>query len=314
MRDKSWFGRVRRGLPVAVVVLGLLPACTPAQSRVHTFHGDRAYADLKQIVAFGPREPGSPASTNTKEYIRQQLAAVGLTLQEMPFTAKTPLGPVNMVNLFVEVKGTQPGIILITNHYDTKFFRDFTFLGANDGGSTTAWMIELARALGPTRQGRTLWLCWFDGEEAYQEWTETDSLYGSRYMVAWLRDSGKIKDIAASINVDMIGDCQLDILRDKAAPAWMVDAVWSAADKLGLRGFSMREELIEDDHKPFREAGLPAMNLIDFHYGGGSIEHQQNWHTSRDQVDLVCPESLETVGEAILAALPAIEAGLSKPK
>ena len=219
---------------------------------------------------------------------------------------------VEMVNLVAEVKGTQPGIILLTNHYDTKFFRDFTFAGANDGGSTAAWMIEMARAMGPSRQGRTVWLCWFDGEEAYVDWTETDSLYGSRHMVEWLRESGRFSGVRASINVDMIGDCDLDISQDKNAPRWLLNSIWEKADEMGIEGFSMREEVIEDDHKPFRDAGIPALNLIDFRYGGGAIEHQQNWHTSRDQIDLVCPDSLEAVGAVLFAALPVIDAALSK--
>jgi len=312
MRERMMIRRLWRWLPMAAMVLGILPACTPAESGGRFFQGERAYVDLKQILALGPREPGSAASAGAREYVRQQVESVGLKLQELPFVAQTPHGPVNMVNLVAEVKGTEPGLILLTNHYDTKVFRDFRFVGANDGGSTTAWMIEMARLLGPARQGRTLWLCWFDGEEAYGEWSEADSLYGSRHMVEWLKETGRFAELRALINVDMIGDCQLDVIRDKGAPEWLLQAVWNTANQMGVKGFSMRELLIDDDHKPFRDAGVPALNLIDFQYGGGPIEHQQNWHTPRDQIDLVCPDSLAAVGEVLLAALPLIDAAISK--
>jgi len=311
MRESRSNRRPRRTLQILAALLAVLPACTPAQSGAKLFRGDRAYADLRHIVALGPREPGSSASAAARSHIRSELKAAGLTVQELPFIAQTPHGPVNMVNVFAEVKGTEPGIILLTNHYDTKVFRDFTFVGANDGGSTTAWMIEMARALGPQRTGRSVWLCWFDGEEAFVEWTATDSLYGSREMVAWLQETGRLAGIEASINVDMIGDCDLDVIRDPKAPAWLLDAIWKTASAQRIKGFSQLSQAVEDDHVPFRNAGIPAINLIDFRYGGGAIEHQQNWHTPRDQVDLVCAESLAAVGEVILAALPAIDAQLS---
>ncbi len=312
MRESTLNRRLRRWLPMMAAVLAILPGCTPAESGTRGFQGARAIADLKKIVANGPREPGSAASGAVRAHIKREVEAAGLTLQELPFVAQTPHGPVNMVNLVAEVKGTEPGLILLTNHYDTKVFRDFAFAGANDGGSTTAWMIEMARALGPTRQGRTVWLCWFDGEEAFVEWSETDSLYGSRQMIAWLQETGRIAEVGASINVDMIGDCDLDIVRDKDAPPWLIDLVWNTASDNDINGFSMRELVIEDDHIPFRNAGIPALNLIDFHYGGGAIEHQQNWHTPRDTIALVCAESLEAVGNVLLAALPGLDATLSK--
>lgn len=313
MRDRVTIRRLRQWLLMAALALTVLPSCAPAAGPLNsTFDGDRAYADVKQIVGFGPREPGSPASASARAYIKQEVEKAGLTLQELPFTAQTPLGPRNMVNLLAEVKGTQPGIILLGNHYDTKFFRDFEFLGANDGGATTGWMIEIARALGPTREGRTVWLCWFDGEEAYQEWTATDSLYGSRQMVRWLDETGRHPEVHTMINVDMIGDCDLGVIRDAGAPAWLLDLVWGTAHDLKVKGFSSPiAQIIEDDHVPFRRARIPALNLIDFRYGGSQVEHQMNWHTPRDRVDLVCPDSLESVGTVMLEVLPRLDQALA---
>lgn len=213
-----------------------------------------------------------------------------------------------MTNLVGVVQGTLPGLILLSNHYDTKYFPEFTFVGANDGGSTTAWMLEMARSLGPQREGRTIWLCFFDGEEAFQEWTETDSLYGSRAFVQHLAETGEAAQVRAIINVDMIGDCRLGIFKDPGAPAWLQDAVWEQAKRLGYgKAFLLSGRNIQDDHIPFRRAGIPALELIDFEYGGSAVAHQNTWHTARDTLDKVCAASLQAVGDVIYHALPVIE-------
>lgn len=312
MRDSTIIHRLRPWLPIAALALAFLPGCAPAAGPDNsTFDGDRAYTDVKRIVDFGPRESGSPASMSTRAYIRQEVEKAGLTLKEIPFMAHTPLGERAMVNMVAEVKGTEPGLIILGNHYDTKYFPDFEFFGANDGGSTTAWMIEMARALGPTREGRTVWLCWFDGEEAYLEWTESDSLYGSRHMVEWLQQTGRLDEVQAMINVDMIGDCDLGIIQDPGAPPWLLNLFIRAANVINSRAFAAIAQPIEDDHMPFRRADIPALNLIDFRYGGNQMDHQTNWHTPRDTVDRVCPASLETVGRVVLEALPRLDAALS---
>jgi Zn-dependent M28 family amino/carboxypeptidase len=273
------------------------------------FDGQRAYADLKRIVAIGPRVAGTEGGKKTQSLIKEELAKAGLEVREQPFTADTPLGPRAMLNLVGVVKGTQPGLVLLTNHYDTKYFRDFVFVGANDGGSTTAWMLEMARALGPRREGCTLWLCFFDGEEAFKEWTDTDSLYGSRAFVDRLKQTGDAAQVKAVVNVDMIGDCRLGIYQDPGAPAWLRDAVWSQAARLGYDdAFMPSGRVIEDDHIPFRRAGLPAMNLIDFEYGTTEVQHRNTWHTANDTLDKTCAASLQAVGDVIYHALPAIEA------
>ncbi|MCC6153424.1 MAG: M28 family peptidase, partial [Candidatus Hydrogenedentes bacterium] len=137
------------------------------------FKGERAFETLKRIVAIGPRPPASPEAETLRQLIRGEVEAAGLEVRILPFEADTPLGKKSMANLVAVVKGSKDGIIALSNHYDTKHFEDFRFVGANDGGSTTAWMIEMARALGPAREGRTVWLIWFDGEEAFKEWSST---------------------------------------------------------------------------------------------------------------------------------------------
>ncbi len=297
-----------------ILPLMLSVACSGCSATVprSAFDGERAYDDLKAIVALGPRPSGSTALERTRNLIRSRLATAGITLREYPFTAHTFKGEVKMNNLVAEIPGTEPGIIVIGNHYDTKYFPDFEFVGANDAGSTTAWMIELARTIGPRRDGHTLWLCWFDGEEALGEWSNTDGIYGSRDFVLQLHKSGRLAEIRAMINVDMIGDCALGVQRDSGAPGWLVNLVWDAARRAGHGGaFTGRSVSITDDHTPFRDAGVPSIDLIDFHYGGGAVEHQMNWHTPRDTMDLVCAESLQIMGDVILAVLPALDAELA---
>jgi Zn-dependent M28 family amino/carboxypeptidase len=243
-----------------------------------------------------------------RELIRNEVELAGLEVRALPFEANTPLGRRTMVNMLAVVKGTRDGIIALSNHYDTKLFDGFSFVGANDGGSTTAWMIEMARALGPSRNGRTIWLIWFDGEEAFKEWTSTDSLYGSREMVRYLRKSKELDSIKTLVNVDMIGDCYLGIVRDAGAPSWLSNALWKSAAELGHeQHFLSDARVIEDDHMPFRLAGVPCTNLIDFEYGGSPLEHSNTWHTANDTIERVCPASLQAVGDVIYHALPAIE-------
>ncbi|MCC6486241.1 MAG: M28 family peptidase [Candidatus Hydrogenedentes bacterium] len=276
------------------------------------FQGQRAFEDLRRIVDIGPRPPGSKEAENTRRIIHEELEKAGLEVREYPFEADTPVGRKTMVNVVGIVKGDQDGIILLGNHYDTKYFPDFRFVGANDAGSTTAWMIEMARTLGPKRDGRSIWLVWFDGEEALKEWSESDSLYGSREMVRLLRNREILPKVAFMINVDMIGDRYLGILRDQGAPGWLINGVWTTAAELGLSGHFLNESAaIQDDHLPFRLAGVPALNLIDFQFGGSMLDHKNTWHTPNDTLEKVSPDSLQVVGDVIYHALPSLEAYLN---
>lgn len=275
------------------------------------FDGARAYANLERIVAIGPRVAGTEASEKTRAIIRSALAEAGLAVREHAFDADTPIGTRSMVNLIGVVQGDRPGVIALGNHYDTKYLPQIRFVGANDGGSTTAWMIEMARALGPKRAGRTVWLCFFDGEEAFGDWSETDSRYGSRALVAMLESGGELAAMDALVNVDMIGDCYLGIFRDRAAPRWLSDAIWDTARDQGYAThFVEFGQDIEDDHLPFRRAGVPALNVIDFRFGGSSLDHALYWHTERDALNAVCAESLQTVGDVLYHSLVAIDDAL----
>lgn len=281
------------------------------RTKYSPFDGARAYQDLEWIVGIGPRPAGSEAAAALRSRLQKELAQAGLRVWEHAFDADTPLGKRRMVNLAAVVEGNKPGVILLGNHYDTKHFSDIHFVGANDGGATTAWMLETARMFGPRREGRSLWLLWFDGEESFGRWSERDGLYGSRAFVEHLRQKGQLQDIHAMINVDMIGDCYLHLLRDRNAAPWLREIVWEVAHRLGYHNhFGRGIQDIQDDDLPFRQAGVPSLLLIDFSYGGSILEHRKNWHTEQDTLDKVCKESLQAVADVLYHALPAIEAHL----
>ena len=295
---------------VVSAVIGAGPAAWPGKAQAPAFEGARAFAHVERLVALGPRPAGSPALRQARAYLTRQLASLGLTVQEQPFTASTPVGPVEMVNLIVRLPGDRPERILVAGHYDTKPMRE-PFVGANDGGSSAAFLVELARVLVARPRALTYELIWFDGEEAFCEgWTECgsaarpDNTYGSRAYVDAARAAGALPSLKALVLVDMIGDRQLEIRRDTNSTPWLVDTVWAAARRLGhARTFVERDLAVEDDHLPFLQAGVPSVDLIDLDYPA--------WHTPADTIDQVSPDSLQIVGDVLLDALPAIERGLT---
>lgn len=135
--------------------------------------------------------------------------------------------------------------------------------------------------------------------------------HNSRAFVEHLRETGELSQVEAMVNVDMIGDCLLGIRRDKDAPKWLTLAIWGTAKALGhAKQFVPFSRSVEDTHIPFRRAGIPAVNVIDFSYGGDHAQHVENWHTENDAMDLVCAESLQVVGDVIYHALFEIDACL----
>ena len=276
------------------------------------FDSTRAWKDLEAQVAFGPRPAGSAALQKTRDYILAELKKAGLDARQQIFIAKTPLGETSMANLIATIPGRRPERIAIASHYDTKR-TPFTspsgasvtrFVGASDGASSTAALLELARALKGRQNEFTIELLFFDGEEAVVEWgRNNDNTYGSRHYVDAARQAGTLKGLRALVLLDMIGDKNLIIRRDAASTPWLVDIVWDAAGKIGHRGvFSNELTTIDDDHMPFILAGVPAVDIIDLDYPA--------WHTADDTLENVSAKSLQVVGDVVLAALPNIEASL----
>lgn len=278
----------------AAIVLAAFTQAVPK------FDGARAWEHLTQLVKIGPRPAGSLQIRQTRAYLTRQLRALGLVVQEQPFVATTPLGQVEMINLIVRLPGRRSDRILFTGHYDTKLFRDQVFVGASDGGSSAAFLLELARVLASRQREFTYDLVWFDGEEAVVEWQGNDHTYGSRYYVEAERRAGGLKSIRAMVLVDMIGDKNLTIRRDMFSTPWLTDTIWAAAKRTGHGDVFVDESTrVEDDHLPFLEAGIPSVDIIDLDYPA--------WHTSADDLSNVGASSLQVVGDVLLAAIPDIE-------
>jgi Zn-dependent M28 family amino/carboxypeptidase len=283
------------------LLAALSGACLSAPSAAPlAFDGARAFEHIRQLVAIGPRVAGTPGAMAAREYIRNQLTALKVPVEEQSFQAATPIGPAQMVNLRAMLPGdASKGRLIIAGHYDTKRFEDITFVGANDGGSSTAFLIELARVLTTRNNPRQIELLFLDGEEAVIEWEGDDNTYGSRHYVETARKAGTLKDIRALVLIDMIGDRDLRIKRETQSTPWLTDIIWRAARELKRREFLDEGTPINDDHLPFLEAGVPAVDVIDLDYPW--------WHTAGDTLDKVSPESLKVVGDVLLHALPAIE-------
>jgi hypothetical protein len=298
-------GRVLAGGLLAAAVAAACSAQPPTQTK--RFQGTRALADVRQLVTIGPRVAGTPGATRARAYIQQQLEAAGLSVREQAWDASTPRGPVHMVNLIAVVPGLPPREapsrvpvprIIVAGHYDTKLFEDFTFVGANDGGSSAALLLELARTIEPRTLPSDVELLFLDGEEAVGEWQGTDHTYGSRHYVEAARRAGTLDSIAALVLVDMIGDKDLRIMRESNSTRWLTDMVWSTAARLGRQEFVPETTTIEDDHLEFLAAGVPSVDIIDLEY--------PDWHQPGDTLDKVSAASLQAVGDVVSAVLPAI--------
>lgn len=275
----------------------------PAASAV-SFSGASALAFAAKAASFGPRPPGSPAIRKLQEYIVAQLKLDRCEITVDPFTAQTPLGPVPMRNIIAHFRGTSGRAVAITGHYDTKSMPGISFVGANDGGSSAGFLLELARVLAARRHKNDIYVVWFDGEEAFAQWSDTDGVYGSRHLAARWSADGTLSRMKALINVDMIGDRDLGILQDMGSSEPLRRLVWSTAAELGLsRYFQNQPNSIEDDHTPFLLKGVNALDLIDFDYGPGN----SYWHTERDTMDKLSAGSFQVVGTVVLEVMKKLE-------
>lgn len=278
-------------------VAATFPPAPPA-AQTGGFDGNQAYQYVKQLVAFGPRPAGTEANHKAQVYIIDRLKAFGCLVEQQNFHALTPIGSVQMKNIIAKVPSKNPKIVLLASHYDTKLLKNF--VGADDGGSSTGVLLELARRLCARKNSVSLWLVFFDGEEAFGTWSPTDGTYGSRELAASLALSGELSRVRAMILIDMIGPTHLTITRESNSTPWLTDLIWSTARRLGYGGVFVNESIsVEDDHTPFLERHVSAADLIDFNY--------PYWHTPADTMDKIDPRSLAVVGHVLLESIPELE-------
>lgn len=289
-------------------VLSLLAACAHPPGTVHlngdapAFNGRLAYRYTARATSFGPRPPGSPAHARLVSWLEHKLQGTDWTTQV--FTAHTPDGPIRMTDIVAHFKGTRPGIIVLGGHYDTLSHRPH-FVGANDGGSSTGILLALTDHFRhhPPR-GPSVWIAWFDGEEAIRSWIGNDHTYGSRALARhWVKD-GVASHVVAMLNLDMIGDRDLDVARDTDASPWLMNLVCRQARRIGAGPDFCRYSMdVGDDDTEFRKVGMSAADIIDFDYG----PLNEYWHTPQDTMDKVSARSLRIVGSVTLATIRAID-------
>lgn len=263
--------------------------------------GKRAMQYAKEIVKFGPRPLGSANHKKVEDYIDAHLK--GDQVEDDTFTAETNIGKFPVHNIVAKFPGTKDGIIVFASHYDTNYpLRNTSYVGANDGASTSALLLEIANQLrGKPRDGYSIWLVWDDAEEAMKPDTEveflSDSLYGITHLAEKWQTDGTLKKVKAFLLADMIGDADLNVDRDANSTPWLQDVVYEAATRMGEQShFYARSLPMDDDHLPFMKRGVPSVDLIDFLYGYNNVF----WHTPQDTIDKLSPKSLEIVGGVML--------------
>jgi glutaminyl-peptide cyclotransferase len=271
----------------------------PPASQTGGFDGAIAFAEVAKLVGFGPHPPASPAIGQVQVYIQSQLTGFGCKVDADEFHAPTPVGDLPMKNIIAKIPGTGPGIILLLTHYDT--LRVDGFVGAEDGGSSTGLMLEMARLLCAGKpQTNAVWIAFLDGEEAQIRWSDTDSVYGSRELAARMAVSGDLKRTRAVILADMIGQYNLQIPRESSSTNWLTGLVWKKAAELGYQNvFVARDMAVEDDHGPFLHRNVPAVDIIDL----DGYQEMGYWHTTQDTLDKVSPASIAIVGHVILESV-----------
>lgn len=294
------------------------PSSPKTTASTSPFDGDRALAHVRKQVEFGPRPAGSAELEQTRNYIIGELKSYGLKVSTDEFHPPTPVGDKKMVNITAELPGSSPDVIIISSHYDTKLYKEFRFVGANDGGSSTGALLELARVMTSMAAERrfTYWFVFFDGEEAFcREWDECskpgapDNTYGSRRYVTQLQNKNELERVRAMILLDLVGSRNLQFGRDPLSSTWLVDIIWRAAKDLGHESVFLdrRESIGSDDHEPFLKAGVDAIDII-------QLGTYKEWHTAGDTLDKVSAKSLKTVGDVLLASLPKIEQRLASQR
>ncbi len=284
-----------------LVALLLTASAVGSAQDLPQFDGARALQYTRQFVAIGPRWPGSPGHLKAEAFIKDHFRHD--QLEEDTFTAKTSIGPETFHNFIVKFPGKKDGIIVLATHYETNYWlRNIHFVGANDGGSTTGLLMEIANDLrGKPNDGYSVWLVFDDGEESFQtQWNDNDALYGTRHLAEKWQADGTLKRIKAFLLADMLGDKDLDIQRDQNSTPWLEDLVLKAASEYGWQSyFFATTTAVDDDHIPFVHRGVPCADIIDIDYGYNNAYH----HTAEDTMDKLSAKSLTIAGDTFLETI-----------
>jgi glutaminyl-peptide cyclotransferase len=273
----------------------------PPPEKTGGFDGKRAFAHVAKQVSFGPHPSGSPAIAKVQDYLLAELKSYGCFVETDSFGADTPVGRLSMKNILVKIPGEKPGVILLGTHYDTLLMDNF--VGADDAGSSTALMLELARLLCSQKGRYAVWIAFFDGEEAMKHWSDTDSRYGSRQMAARFSSTGDNKKIKAFLLADIVGGRKARFLRESTSTPALVDLIWNTGAKLGYSALFLNESSsAEDDHDSFLKRGVPSVDVI------GDFVNNGYWHTPQDSLDKISAKTLAIVGHVFLESVKQLQA------
>ena len=271
---------------------------------------EAAFREVADFVALGPRDSGTPGAERAAGYLAGRFEALGLAVRVDAFTEATPRGPTTFRNVIGILPGNGTERILVGSHYDTKSGISGDFAGANDSGSSTGLLLELARVArasgyGPGA-GPDLWFVAFDGEECMVRYGRQDGFHGSRRLARQLEEDGAVASTRAVIVLDMIGDRDLRVTIPRNSTPELVRLALAAAEAEGARhAFGLYPYDILDDHAAFLDLGIPAIDLIDFAYGDAPGANNY-WHTPADTMDKISAESLGAVGRVTLRMLNAL--------
>jgi glutaminyl-peptide cyclotransferase len=288
------------------LLLALFTPAMQAQTTAH-FNGAAAYHLTEQLLQTAPKRfNGSPGHLKAEEFIKQHFAAEAAkgNFETDTFTASTPAGYQTMHNFIVKYPGKKDGIIVLASHYETNYpLRDINFYGANDGAATSALLIEIGNVLrNHPPEGYSIWLVFDDGEEAVKQWSNSDSLYGTRHLAAKWSQDGTISKIKAFLVADMCADKDLNIDHDDNSTPWLLDMLKVAAKNTGHSAYIFKNETaINDDHLPFRQRGVPVLDIIDIDYGPHTDAAPDGYHhTDQDTLDKISGHSLQISGDLFL--------------
>ncbi len=284
----------------------------PPPDKTGGFDGKRAYGLVAKQVGFGPHPSGSPAIAKLQDFLQSELKNYGCAAETDEFTADTPVGRLPMKNIVPKIPGEKPGTIILATHYDTaRAARDPrtgeihampSFVGADDGGSSTALMLELARLLCAKHERYAVWIAFLDGEEAMHDWSDTDSRYGSRQMAAKLAIRGDLKKVKAFLLADIVGGKKAQFLREGSSTPDLVNVFWNTAHKLGYSDlFRDTATSAQDDHDAFLSRGVPSLDVI------GDFANNGYWHTPEDNLDKISAKTLAVVGHVFLESLKELQ-------
>ena len=291
---------------VSTAAENLLYAEAPAPQAIS---GQYVLHLTQQFLTAAPKRfNGSPGHLAAQTFIKSQFApeAAKGNLVTDNFIAMTPAGAQSMQNLVVKFPGKRDGIIVLATHYETNYnLKDINFVGANDGACTSALLIAIGQYLRThPPDGYSVWLLFDDGEESVSgQWSEADQLYGTRHIAAKWSGDGTLKQIKAFLLADMIGWKQMKIDREGASTPWLLDDLAIAAKQTGHSNvISKTGQPLTDDHIPFKERGVPVLDVVDFEYGTPA-DPEAYHHTIEDTFDKLSAASLQASADIFLALI-----------